>query len=130
MRAIRDILKSAGRLFCSWFHIDRIRMSPTEGRLLSLQPGQRILLRQQVYAVCGPAAADPVDRQLLTIRLESDEGSASLDVQRASDGRFRSARLLDECGRFTDIFDDDVDLLPHQHHVATDRRLTQLSCDS
>jgi hypothetical protein len=111
MYSILEILKSAKELFHGWFRSDRIRIAPTEGRLLSLQPGQRLLLRDNIYTVLGPTLANPANGCQVTIRLDSDQGPAYLIIQRTSIGRTNNARLMTEQGQFEDIFDDDVDLL-------------------
>ena len=85
MQTIRAIATPLLVLLRSWFHVDRIRISPMEGRLLSLQPGQRILLREHIYVVFGPAVTNPANMREIAIRLESDEGPAYLTMQRTAD---------------------------------------------
>ena len=112
MQTIRAIARSLKVLLRSWSHVDRIRISPMEGRLLSLQPGQRILLRERIYVVFSPAVGNPANMREIAIRLESDEGPAYLTMQRTADGNTCSAQLLNHPGQQEDIFDDDVNLLP------------------
>ena len=115
MNAIRDAVNAFFALVHSWFRVDRIRVSPMEGRLLSLQPGQRILLRKQIYVVFGPPVVNPADKCRVTLQLDGDDGPARLVIQRTADGNTCSARFLDQHGLLQDIFDDDVDLLQSSH---------------
>lgn len=115
MRSIRALIRTLLELSRSWFDVDRIRTSPFEGRLVSLQTGQRILLREHIFVVSGPPVANPANIREVTFQLESDAGPASLTIQRTIDGSTCSTRLLDHHGHLHDIFDDDVDLLPAEH---------------
>lgn len=107
------------RLIRSWLFADRIRIAPADGRLLSLRPGQRILVRQRVCRVIeliesGTSALGPV-----TISLQTDDGPAFLTIQRTAGGTCQSAQLLDAQGRREDIFDADVQILTSRNHSVT-----------
>ena len=113
MYSIRETLKSVTTLFHTWFRSHRIRIAPTEGRLLSLLPGQQLLLRNNIYTVFGTPVANPANGQQVTTRLDGDHGPAYLTIQRTSSGRTDTAQLMNEHGQFEDVFDDDVYLLNH-----------------
>ncbi len=121
MQTVRETIKAFFTLVHRWFHVDRIRISPVEGRLLSLQRGQYILLRQQIYVVFGPAAENSASKYEVTIHLDGDEGPAQLNIQRTVDGSALSARLLNRQGRLQDVFDDDVQVLNESYSFAANQ---------
>ncbi len=114
MRGIRTTAGTLLNLVRSWLHVDQIRISPLEGRLLSLQPGQRVLLREHIYVVDGPNITSSANRREIIFRLHSDEGPAYLTIQRTMDGKMCGTQLLNHLGNQEDIFDDDIDLLPSE----------------
>ena len=102
-------------LLQSWWRADRIRTSPTTGRMLALHPGDRFLLLNQIWTVtsrdikCHESAA----RVRLGIRCESEPQTAEL-ICGASDvvsTRTEPAGLRIN-GRIVPIWDDDFSLLP------------------
>jgi hypothetical protein len=52
------------RLARSWLSVDRIRIAPSEGRWLSLQIGNRVLIRQQLWVVSNRQICNAIDECL------------------------------------------------------------------
>ena len=48
---MRSILNAIGRSITHWWEADRIRVSASEGRLLRLRVGQRVLIFGQIWSV-------------------------------------------------------------------------------
>ena len=102
-------------LLQSWWRTDRIRTSPTTGRILALQTGDRFLLLNQIWTVtsrdikCRESSANI----RLEISSESENQTAEL-ICGATD--VVSARLepagLRINGRIVPIWDEDFSLLP------------------
>ena len=91
-----------------WWQRDRIRISPTTGRLLSLRKGHRILLLERLFDVQAVQTLGPDD--LIVYTLNSDGESATLKIKRDDDGRALEA-WLDWFGHCEPVFDDDVVVL-------------------
>ncbi len=106
--AIRTLLRA-------WWGSDRIRTSPTAGRMLALKTGDRFLLRDRIWIVtsrdikCRESSA----HVRLEIRSESENQSAELicGASNVLSARLEPAGLrIDEW--IIPIRDEDVSLLP------------------
>ncbi|MFO1003008.1 MAG: hypothetical protein U0936_21970 [Planctomycetaceae bacterium] len=102
-------------LLCSWWHADRIRTSPTTGRILALHTGDRFLLLNQIWTVtwrdikCRESSASV----RLGIRCESEQQTAEL-ICGATDvvsTRTEPAGLRIN-NRIIPIWNEDFSLLP------------------
>ncbi|MFK8113379.1 MAG: hypothetical protein AB8B91_14335 [Rubripirellula sp.] len=106
-----------------WFRGDRIRISPTAGRLLRLQVNDRLLLRGELYRVeSREADQDQVTYQLRSSNLDRltvpiDRLTVPIDrltvpIDR-SGGALATLRLSKLSGTTSDvvIFDDDITVL-------------------
>lgn len=103
----------------NWLQADRIRIAPGDGRLLRLQPGQKLLLRGVVYQVREVALDVPESNDLIVL-VAGDQGVARLIVHRTASGGCAGAQLVSEDGQQLDIFDDDVQVLPRGHENAVE----------
>ncbi len=95
----------------SWAGGDRIRIPPTEGRLLALKPGDRLLIRNELYEVLSQI----VQSEFIVYGLSDDDQMGELKVPKTShllthQGEQRFAHL--HFGNvMVDVFDDDVVVL-------------------
>ena len=83
-KAIREMsFGSWRRLAKGWLSVDRIRIASSEGRWLSLQIGDRVLIRQQLWVVSNRQICDAIDECLadnkasLLYTLTSDDAGSS-----------------------------------------------------
>lgn len=102
-------------LLQSWWRTDRIRTSPTTGRILALHTGDRFLLMNQIWTVTSRdiKCCESSARVRLGIRCESEHQAAEL-IGGATDvvsSRTEPAGLHIN-GRTIPIWDEDFSLLP------------------
>lgn len=104
---IRELLQAA----VDWYRRDRIRISPTEGRLVRLVVGDRILLRGEVYDIIDRQCDHGTERATIEYRLVPMSNANEQAVLRASlvgpELRCISARFVASNANF-DVFEDDI----------------------
>lgn len=106
---------NAGNLFRqlikSWYAVDRIRIRPAEGRLLSLQPGDRFLFNGQLYDVLSRQLHADGDHARLDYAIRSHQGKSLLQVPvtRNLSGP-TSARMYTDDGT-SSLIDSDLTIL-------------------
>lgn len=102
------VIKTVGNLLADWWNRDRIRVSPTVGRLLSLQHGDRILLGGRLFHVQQVCAKS--EAWFVSYTLVSETESALLKVKRDQNG-LATEGWLESQGNREIVFDDDVAVL-------------------
>ncbi len=95
----------------SWYRRDRIRVSPTEGRLHRLNVGERILLRDRIFDIANRRCEEngaqfTIDYHL--IPLSNPNRQAKLMVLLVGDDRRFIAGRLIESDQSSDVFEDDL----------------------
>lgn len=100
MNLLRQLLKS-------WYTVDRIRIAPNSGRLLSLKTNDYVLVQQRLYRVTRRDLQREADGDRLQYLLSDGNQISTLNVFRPADG---SRVLADLQGEAEDIpvFDDDI----------------------
>ncbi|MCP4788102.1 MAG: hypothetical protein GY903_18420 [Fuerstiella sp.] len=107
MKLTQSLLHSVLQLMRSWYAVDRVRVSPTAGRLLSLRVDDRILIRETIFTVVNRQTIASRDGIRLTYQLTSDDGNAELSVEPDSAGtNYVSELTTDNCT--TTIYEDDI----------------------
>ncbi|KAA1261377.1 hypothetical protein LF1_39240 [Rubripirellula obstinata] len=110
-------------LIAAWYYTDRIRVSPTTGRLLALQVGDRFVIRGESYEVLRREVDDTTNGTVLTYQLDGSQGGSQGGSQRRSiltvqqDGNDgNSVGQLITSGkhdpRSMSVFNDDIALMP------------------
>jgi len=103
---ISSILKTVTALAKSWYTVDRIRVSPTTGRLLHLNVGDSVVFRNELYSVLKREIDSDNDHGQVTYLLTDSEYHANLTVP--VDGNSGTdARLVRNSGSCV-VFDSDV----------------------
>lgn len=109
MGAIRFIRQSLMPVLWSWWNVDRIRVSPQEGRLLKLQEGQVIHIRGEQYRVNSREVVCDRSRTRVRFMLIAEECAATLCVLRDANGEVRGELLYR--GDTSTVYDDDITVL-------------------
>ncbi|GAA5506960.1 hypothetical protein [Novipirellula caenicola] len=94
---IRKLGTAFWSLVVGWYRVDRIRVSPTAGRLLSLKVGDRVVLKGELFKVMQRQIGDAADQ--VTYLLNHPDGDAVLQITRNGrdfDGK-AELRHLDQC---------------------------------
>ena len=107
MRLIKSLFQSVLQLLRSWYTVDRVRVSPTAGRLLSLQVDDRILIRGDLFTVVKRQTTASRGGIRLAYQLESDGGGARLSVESATSGTSHVSELRTNNGSAS-IYEDEV----------------------
>ena len=121
---MRSILNAIGRSITHWWEADRIRVSASEGRLLRLRVGQRVLIFGQIWFVeesnvedSNVAEGTNTRTSCLRVRLTNTDSTdnsqaAMLEVPVPSDGQPTktaiSGWLITSDGKRTPITDADA----------------------
>jgi hypothetical protein len=107
MKFPQSLLHTVLQLLRSWYAVDRVRVSPTAGRLLSLRADDRVLIRDDVFTVVSRQTIASRDGIQLAYQLESDDGAADLEVNSDSSCTRQPAELKTKHGTTT-IYEDEV----------------------
>ena len=107
MQLPQSLLHSVLQLLQSWHAVDRVRVSPAAGRLLSLRADDRVLIRDDVFTVVSRQTIASQNEIRLTYQLESDEGAADLEVKSDSSCTRQPAELSTKNGTTT-IYEDEI----------------------
>ena len=98
------------RLIRSWYGVDRIRISPSAGRLLRIRTGDRVLIRDTYYSVMSRTVTTGCESgrggTRVTSRLAGLQGDGVLRVELVTS--FQSVSWLQTADGTIDVFDDDV----------------------
>lgn len=100
MNLLRQLLKS-------WYKVDRIRIAPSSGRLLSLRTDDYVLVQQRLYRVARRDLQREADGDRLLYLLSDGSQTWSLNVFRPADGSRVLADLRGEAEEIP-VFDDDI----------------------
>ncbi len=96
------------KLIASWMRSDQIRVAPTTGRLLSLQVGDRFVLRDEAYVVQSREVDDVDSPEIVIYELGSSCGRRRLCVDVLQVHDVACGEMWDEVGNCQSVFDDDV----------------------
>lgn len=91
-RSVRDVVREFGRLLWTWWAVDRIRVSPTEGELLRLPINTLLQLEGTWWTVQTRWVCDSAHGSSVRYQCGTDDKIATLDVQPpppAGSGRIR-----------------------------------------
>ncbi len=75
-------LTSLRDLVAAWWMTDRVRISPSTGRLLGLRPGDRFVFRCESFLIVGKAIRETAMGHELVYQVESSLGDGCLVVVR------------------------------------------------
>lgn len=95
------------QLLKSWYTVDRIRIAPNTGRLLSLQTDDYVLVQQQLFRVTGRELRREADGDRLQYLLSDGNRISTLSVFRPADGSRVLADLSRDAAAIP-VFDDDI----------------------
>ena len=76
------VLKSLQQLVVAWHQTDRVRISPSTGRLLGLKPGDRFVFRGESFAVTTRVVQQNETSHELFFEVASSLGDGKLSVVR------------------------------------------------
>ena len=106
-----NVISDLCELIASWMRSDQIRVSPTTGRLLGLQAGDRFVLRGDAYVVQSREVDDLDSTKQLVYELSSSRGRCRLAVDVSQVLATASGQIVSETGDSMTVFDDDVAML-------------------
>jgi len=112
--------QSVLQLLHSWYTVDRVRVSPAAGRLLSLRADDRVLIRDNVFTVVSRQTVASRGGMRLTHQLESDDGVADLEVISNLSCTRHSAELRTKNGTTT-IYEEEIVKLGRSVETAGNR---------
>ena len=101
----------------SWFRVDRIRVSPTTGRLVGLDVGDCFVFRNMLFGVTRKSVT--LDGK---IAYQLDLQGSQLFVIRDPLGWFSSAQLLHD-GQLLRVFEDDIVLVKARQTESKSRNV-------
>lgn len=107
MKLTKSIWQSVLQLLRSWYTVDRVRVSPTAGRLLSLRVDDRILIRGDVFTVVNRQTVASRDGIRLAYQLASEDGRARLSVEPNTSGTSHVSELMTNDSS-TAIYEDEI----------------------
>ncbi|HIF01492.1 MAG TPA: hypothetical protein EYG03_28195 [Planctomycetes bacterium] len=107
MKPTRSLLHSVLQLLRSWYAVDRVRVSSSSGRLLSLRVDERILIRGNIFTVVNRQTIASREGIRLVYQLTSDDGGARLSVEPDSSGTTHVSELTTN-NSTTTIYEDDI----------------------
>jgi len=114
--AFHELARPVGQLIWTWWANDRIRCSPTEGRLLQLSPRSIIVIEGEWAVVrrrtVQPSCAEPV----VSYECETNRGPAQLTI----DARGEVERWETSAGKST-VDASEIEVFP----VANESRLRE-----
>ena len=106
-------LKSLRDLVAAWHQADRVRISPSTGRLLGLNPGDRFVFRGESFTMIARSVQQTATGVELVFQVASSLGDGNLVVvQETTLGT--TAGKLDVPPLNLAIFDSDIVLLPSE----------------
>ena len=76
----QTILRALLRLLCSWWRVDRVRVSPTEGKLLRLEPPCMLRIGERVLEVVRRSVGQTPDGTYVAYTCEDNPGVCELRV--------------------------------------------------
>ncbi len=120
---ITRLFRSFFHRIAAWYRIDRIRVSPTEGRLLGLKRGDRFVFRGEVHSVTERMVKETATGHEIVYPIESSQGRGAFWVQRdRTTGDVNGELIFLE--RTDPVFEDDIVLLVDEpvFHPLTGQR--------
>ncbi|MDG1898099.1 MAG: hypothetical protein P8J37_24620 [Fuerstiella sp.] len=121
VKLTQSLLHSVRQLLRSWYTVDRVSVSPTAGRLLSLRVDDRVLIRDDVFTVVSRQTIASRHGIRLVYQLASSDGAADLEVESDSSCIKHLAELRTKNGT-TAIYEDDIVELGRSVETAGNRR--------
>lgn len=104
----RTLTSALRRLVQSWWGVDRIRVAPSTGRLLSLQTGDTVVLFDEIYSVARRKVFATNDGHEVVCELTHADGEANLRMLSSARVQHATHAKLVADGTVVDVFDDDV----------------------
>ena len=98
MSGVRRLAREALALLCAWWRVDRVRVSPREGRLLRLEPPCFLIVDGRLAEVLGREQDPSVDGRLVVYSCLTDSGRGELRVALHGPGRQLEVRWVDTAG--------------------------------
>jgi hypothetical protein len=105
---IQSLVRDVVRLARSWWRVDRIRVSPREGRLLALLPGERLLVFGRPVVVIERIPSMAFGGVGVRYRCATETGCGELFVARVP-GTSAPVVTWREGGVAYELFEEDVD---------------------
>jgi hypothetical protein len=104
-----------------WWGSDRIRTSPTTGRILALRPGDRFLLMDQIWIVTfrDIKCRDSSARVRLGISSETRNQTAELNLRASGvDAKCAEPAILQIDDQIVPVWDAEISILPSNSFAA------------
>lgn len=108
-------------LLQAWWGSDRIRTSPTTGRILALRPGDRFLLMDQIWIVTfrDIKCRDSSARLRLRISSETRDQTAELNITASGvDAKRSEPAVLQIDDQIVPVWDAEICILPSKSFAA------------
>jgi hypothetical protein len=108
-------------LLQAWWGSDRIRTSPTTGRILALRPGDRFLLMDQIWIVTfrDVKCRDSSARLRLGISSETRNQTAELNLRASGvDAKRTEPAVLQIDDQIVPVWDAEISILPPKSFAA------------
>jgi hypothetical protein len=108
-------------LLQAWWGSDRIRTSPTTGRILALRPGDRFLLMDQIWTVTfrDIKCRDSSTRVRLGISSETRNQTAELNLRASGiDAKHAEPAILQIDDQIVPVWDAEISILPSNSFAA------------
>ena len=117
MTLLQQLLSTIREMIRAWYSVDRIRISPNEGRLLRLNVGDTFLLFDALYTVSQRRVESVDEGYKVICQLSNLAGNmAQLFIDATS--KHTSTARLDNGKSARPVFDGDVVVL-HHDYVST-----------
>ena len=87
---IAALFRDLGRLIQFWWLNDRIRISPSEGRLLQIKPGDLLRFGERQAEIEGRSLVSKNDGFILCLNGRTWKGPVMLEIEVAVDGALSS----------------------------------------
>jgi hypothetical protein len=104
----------------TWWRIDRLRVSPAEGRLLRIEPPARLLVGGALFEVCGRSVSRKRERPTVVYRGFCHGRAGTLQIELA--GPCSPGRIVWECpGESQDtnhaISEEEIEILSESDRI-------------
>lgn len=116
MNYLKQLVNPVRSLIESWHSVDRIRISPCEGRLLRLAVGDKFLLFDSLFTVQKRRVESRGDGYSVVCALCRSVGDSARLLIHTTSGNSMTAQLQDGDSEEV-VFDTDVTLLSHNHEL-------------
>ncbi len=117
LSSISRLLRDVFRLIASWWQVDRVRVSPDEGRLLRLEPPCVVVIESRPAEVLARTVGRTAAGPFVVYDCRSATGPYQLRVVPLGDGQVSCVCWI-ENGRERELAADDVEVFQAKRSIA------------